>query len=341
MNRLKKRRKKKRMIQKLIVGTAALFCIGGLIACASVRKDRQEGVPATESELETVIPEDTQEIIETTENKETVPPYAAEFTEDTLTIQDEISSTNAILIDVEEKKVVAQKGALDIINPASMTKVLTILAAAEQLEDLDAPFQMPFEATDYSYVNDCSTAGFIADEQITVRDLFYGTILPSGAEAAMGLAIASSGSQEAFMERMNQKLEELGCGDSAHFTNCVGVYDENHHCSVYDMAMVMKAALENPWCREVMSTHSYRTSVTEQHPEGLVLVNRFFGRTAQSGMPGTLVCAKTGYVELSGSCAVSYGETPEGKGYICVTVGAESAAACATDHVNFYHLAMQ
>ena len=57
----------------------------------------------------------------------------------------------------------------------------------------------------------------------------YGTILPSGAEAAVGLSIYVAGSQEAFVEMMNGKLEELGLSGSAHFTNCVGVYDENHY----------------------------------------------------------------------------------------------------------------
>lgn len=111
-----------------------------------------------------------------------------------------------------------------------------------------------------------------------MRDLFYGTILPSGADAAVGLAMYVSGSQEAFVELMNEKLSELGLAGSAHMTNCVGIYDEEHYCTVYDMAMILEAALDNPLCREVLSAHTYNTSATAQHPEGLLLSNWFLRR---------------------------------------------------------------
>ena len=76
----------------------------------------------------------------------------------------------------------------------------------------------------------------MVDETVPVRELFYGTILSSGADAALGLATYVAGSQEAFVALMNEKLEELGIADTAHFTNCVGLYDEAHKCTVSDMA---------------------------------------------------------------------------------------------------------
>ena len=107
-----------------------------------------------------------------------------------------------------------------------MTKVLTILVAAEHISeaDLDDTFTMTQEITDYAYVNDCSTVGFLDGEKVPVRDLFYGTALHSGGDAAVGLATYVAGSQEAFVDMMNQKLEELGIADSTHFTNCVGAF---------------------------------------------------------------------------------------------------------------------
>ena len=132
-----------------------------------------------------------------------------------------------------------------------MTKLLTILVAAEHIseEQLDDTFTMTIDITDYSYVNDCSNVGFLVDEKVPVRDLFYGTILPSGGDAAVGLATYVAGSHEAFVDMMNEKLEELGISESAHFTNCVGLYDVNHYCTIYDMAIIMKAALQNELCR--------------------------------------------------------------------------------------------
>ena len=171
----------------------------------------------------------------------------------------EVLSTRALLIDWDTRSVVAQRGAGDRINPASMTKILTLLVAAEHVTDLDDTFTITREITDYSYSNDCSAVGFDDGETVTVRDLLYGTILPSGADAAAGLAFYVSGSLEGFVDLMNQKLEELGLSDTAHFTNCVGLYDENHYCTLYDMAEILGGAIDNELCREVLSAHTYTT----------------------------------------------------------------------------------
>lgn len=262
--------------------------------------------------------------------------YIYTSTENTLYLGDEIDSSNAIFIDMETGNILADKGAKQRIVPASMTKVLTLLVAAENIDNLDDTFQITSEITDYSFVNGCSNAGFEKEEVVTVRDLLYGTNLPSGADAALGLATYVAGSQEAFVEMMNKKLEELGLSETAHFTNCIGIYDENHYCTVYDMAVIMNAALNNDICREVMSAHTYNTSITEQHPEGILLSNWFLRRIEDKDTGGEVICGKTGYVNESGSCAVSYGTDEKGRSYICVTVNAKGKWKCIYDHVALY-----
>ena len=262
--------------------------------------------------------------------------YIYTSTESTLYLGDEIDSSNAIFIDMETGNILADKGAKQRIVPASMTKVLTLLVAAENIDNLDDTFQITSDITDYSFVNGCSNAGFEKEEVVTVRDLLYGTNLPSGADAALGLATYVSGSQEAFVELMNKKLEELGLSETAHFTNCIGIYDENHYCTVYDMAVIMNAALNNDICREVMSAHTYNTSITEQHPEGILLSNWFLRRIEDKDTGGEVICGKTGYVNESGSCAVSYGTDEKGRSYICVTVNANGKWKCIYDHVALY-----
>ena len=248
----------------------------------------------------------------------------------------EVMSTRALLVDWDTRTAVAQRGASDRINPASMTKILTLLVAAEHVEDLDDTFTITREITDYSYSNDCSAVGFDDGETVTVRDLMYGTILPSGADAAAGLAFYVSGSLEGFVDLMNQKLAELGLSDTAHFTNCVGLYDENHYCTLYDMAEILGAAIDNELCREVLSAHTYTTSATAQHPEGLLISNWFLRRIEDKDTHGTVVCAKTGYVVESGNCAASYSTSNSGKQYICVTADAHSSWRCIYDHVAVY-----
>ena len=266
--------------------------------------------------------------------------YYFEATAETMNIySEEVFSTNAILVDVNTDEIVAVKGAYDRISPASMTKVLTILVAAEEIEkaDLDDTFTMTLEITDYAYVNDCSYVGFQDGEVVTVRDLFYGTVLPSGGDAAVGLATYVAGSHEAFVDMMNAKLEELGLSDSAHFTNCVGLYDANHYCTVYDMAVIMDAAMENELCREILSAHTYTTTPTTQHPEGIEISNWFLRRIEDKDTGGLVVGAKTGYVVESGNCGVSYEEYADGTPYICVTVNAHSSWRCIYDHVEIYN----
>lgn len=248
----------------------------------------------------------------------------------------EVTSSYALLVDLDTRTAVAQRGASERINPASMTKILTLLVAAEHVTDLDDTFTITREITDYSYSNDCSAVGFDDGETVTVRDLMYGTILPSGADAAAGLAFYVSGSLEGFVELMNQKLEELGLSDTAHFTNCVGLYDENHYCTLYDMAEILAAAVDNELCREVLSAHIYTTSSTEQHPEGLEISNWFLRRIEDKDTHGTVLCAKTGYVVQSGSCAASYSISNNGKQYICVTADAHSSWRCIYDQVAIY-----
>lgn len=264
--------------------------------------------------------------------------YSATATENTIQLGDDIVSQHAIFIDLESGNILARKDANAIINPASMTKILTVLVAAEHITEaqLDDTFTMTLEITDYGYVNDCSSAGFLDGETVTVRDLFYGTILPSGADAAVGLATYVAGSQEAFVEMMNDKLKEMGLSETAHFTNCVGLYDKDHYCTVYDMAMIMEAAIANDISREALTAHTYTTSATEQHPEGIILSNWFLRRIEDKDTGGEVICAKTGYVVQSGNCAASYGRDNGGKEYICVTAAATSNWKCIYDHVAIY-----
>ena len=258
-------------------------------------------------------------------------------TDKTMLPGDDIVSNYVIFIDVDTGNILMRRNATERMNPASMTKVLTLLVAVEHIDNLDDTFTITGDITDYCFVHDCSVAGFEKGDTVTVRDLLYGTILPSGADAALGLATYVAGSEEAFVKMMNEKLEELGLSGSAHFTNCVGLYDENHYCSVYDMAVIMENAITNETCRNVLSAHTYQTSPTQREPEGLIISNWFLRRIEDKDTGGEVLCGKTGYVNQSGNCAVSYGIDKAGKKYICVTAKCELGGwKCIGDHVRMY-----
>lgn len=272
--------------------------------------------------------------------------FRAERTAETTGFSDKVISEYGVLIDVEEKSVLASQNERTRISPASMTKILTVLTAADALginEDnwetnpvLDDKFTITIQITDYSFVNDCSNVGFEVGEEVTVRDLFYGTILPSGADAAVGLACYVSGSQEEFVNLMNQKLEELDMADSSHMMNCVGLYHEEHYSTVTDIAVILKTAADNPFCREVLSAHIHTTEATKEHPEGMILSNWFLRRIEDKDTHGEVICAKTGFVVQSKNCAASLARDVNGKEYICVTAGSTSSWRCIYDHVEMY-----
>ena len=249
-----------------------------------------------------------------------------------------MQSTYAILVDMTDGSVVAQKDGFTRINPASMTKILTVLVAAEHLseDDLDATVTIELDDTDYAYVHDLSAVNWDAGESATVRDLFYGTILPSGADAAHALAKYVAGDEETFVEMMNEKLDELGLSQTTHFTNCVGSYDANHYSTCADISMILKAALENDFVYEVLKTHIYTTTLTPQHPEGITISNWFLRRIEDKDTHGEVIGAKTGYVNQSGSCASSYMISNSGHPYICTTADAHSSWRCIYDHVDIY-----
>ena len=248
----------------------------------------------------------------------------------------DVLSKHAILVDLENGRIVAQKDADVTIYPASMTKILTILVAAERIQNYEELCTIPRESVEYCLKNGCSAAGFVTGETLPVKDLFYGTILPSGGEAAVALAMYTAGSHEAFVELMNQKLEELHMSETAHMTNCVGVFDEAHYCTMRNMAMILKAAEENDFCREVLRTRVYYTTKTEQNPEGIILSNWFLRRIEDKDCHGTVTGAKTGFVNQSGDCAASYLVSVSGKPYICVTADTYNSWRCIYDHVAMY-----
>lgn len=250
-------------------------------------------------------------------------------------------SKYAIVVDLDHGEILGRKDERTRINPASMTKILTILVAAEHadLSRLDTDtFPVDADLAVYSYVNDFSSVGWVEGDAPTIRDLFYGCILPSGADAAVGLAEYVSGSQDAFVGLMNEKLEELGIAKTTHFTNCVGLYDKNHYSTCYDMAVILKAALENTFCREVLAAHTYTTKPAQEAPEGFILSNWFLRRIEDKETHGEVRCAKTGFVKESGCCAASYQLSDSGEHTLVVTADTYSVWKCIYDHVALYAL---
>ena len=268
---------------------------------------------------------------------QTLPVYAyASETEKTQQLDLQMYSTNAILIDLETNTVLAEKNADEIIYPASMTKIMTALIACEMITDWDATYTMAQDVIDTYFLADATMAGFLAGEEVTMRDLVYGAVLPSGAEATYALADVIAGSEEEFAELMNEKAAEFGL-EHTHFVDASGLHDDEHYTTVRDMAIILQAALNHELCREVLSTARYTARSTAQNPEGVEMVNKFLVRAESQELSGAaIVAAKTGYTAEAMNCCASYGLTPDGRACICVTAGAWTSWYALYDHIAMY-----
>ena len=231
----------------------------------------------------------------------------ASYTPDSRTIgKNDISSDYAILIDLESNTVLASKKGDEKMYPASMTKMMTLIVAAEHAENLDDTFEMTTAITDPLFLENASVAGFLNGEQVTLRDLMYGLILPSGADCAVALALYTAGSEAAFADMMNEKVAELGLKNT-HFMNPTGLHDENQYSTCHEIALILEYALRDDFMRTVLSTYKYTTEKTPQHPDGITLYSTMQSRMYGNEAPGMFILGgKTGYTTEAGTCLASY-----------------------------------
>lgn len=307
----------------------------------------EPNVPEAEPEADTLPESGTEPVQDSPEESEPEETPAQEdpgektytpasVTDATKTLDLELYSENALLIDLESNIVLVQKNADARIYPASMTKVMTVLVAAEHIENWDETFTMTQSIIDPLFLADASMAGFVHGEEVSMTELLYGAVLPSGAEATQALAIVTAGSEEAFAALMNEKAQALGLKDT-HFVDASGLHDENHYTTLSDMAIIMQAALDNPHCREVLTSVNHTSPATTQNPEGVAMTNRFLYRIRpqQTGNVD-IQAAKTGYMAQAMNCCVSYGIMENGRAAICVTAHAWTGDYCIADHLALY-----
>lgn len=258
------------------------------------------------------------------------------FLRTAMTLKPEVNANFAILVDADAGLVVAEKNGSAKMYPASMTKVMTLLVACEHITDLNEKLEITQDIVDYVKKEGASNCGFKAGEQVTMQDLLYGLILPSGADAALALVRRIAGSEEQFVTLMNQKAQQLGISATTHFTNCTGLYNDNHYSTAEDMAIIMRAASQNSVAATILTTRSYTTQANNKRSTGLSFSNLFLKRIDTQTTGGQVNFAKTGYVAKAGNCAVSYFTAASGRHYICVTGKTSGAWNVVSAHAALY-----
>lgn len=237
-------------------------------------------------------------------------------------VTDKLHSPNAILICLDDHTILMQKKGDQKIYPASLTKIMTETIAIENLPDLQKKITLPAPMFQELYKANASMAGFVPNEKVKAADLLYGVMLPSGAECCIGLADHIAGSEQGFVEKMNQKAEQLGMKNT-HFTNCTGLHDKNHYTTVKDLSVLLCYALQNETFRDVFTSSRYSTSPTNKHPEGVTFQSTMFKSIENPVIGGgKILGGKTGFTDEAGLCLASLAESNHKK-YVLVTAGAK------------------
>jgi serine-type D-Ala-D-Ala carboxypeptidase (penicillin-binding protein 5/6) len=142
------------------------------------------------------------------------------------------------------------------IPPASLTKLMTAAIATDRGE-MDMMITSNVDGMQMYEESGSTIMGLVPGMELSLRDLLYGLMLPSGNDAAIAIAEGISGSEAAFVTAMNAKAQSLALRDT-HFTNPHGLFEEGLHSSAYDMGMLARYVMQNADLREIVATVSWQ-----------------------------------------------------------------------------------
>ncbi len=219
-----------------------------------------------------------------------------------------IMAEGGIVMDFNSGAVIFGQNIHQASPPASITKLLTALVVLEN-SSLDETVTFSYDAINNVEAGSGNKLSLETGDQLSVEDCLYAMLLVSSNQAANALAEHVGGSREGFVEMMNQKIEELGCGES-HFANPSGLNDEDQYVSPYDMALIAKAAFSNETLLTIDSAKTYTIPATINNPDGLTI--QMEHRLLVTEDPSSqfycegAVAGKTGYTSLAGNTLVTY-----------------------------------
>ena len=216
-----------------------------------------------------------------------------------------IESASAVVMDMDTGTFLYSKNAQAKQYPASTTKIMTTLLLVENC-DLDDT--ITFSEIVYNVEEGSSHLGIKPGEKMTLRDAAYGIMLESANDIANGVAEYMGGSLSGFADMMNERAAELGCVNT-HFSNPHGLYSEDHYTCAYDMALIARAAYENPVFREIVGTTYYEIPETNETDEIRYLMNHHkMMQSDEEYYRDWCTGGKTGYTEACLNTLVTFGE---------------------------------
>ena len=216
----------------------------------------------------------------------------------------DITGFSAIVMDIDTGAILYQLDPHRKAEPASTTKLMTAILAVDNLSLGDTITVS--ESVNANLIEDAVSIWLSPGEQLTGQDLLYALLLPSANDAANALGAAVSGTLSEFVKLMNETAASLGCTDT-HFNNTNGLPDPDHYTSVYDMALIARAAYGRTKIKDIVNTWTYTIPATDYHDaRELWSTNEML--YPESGLYYEYcVGGKTGYTEEAGYTNVSFG----------------------------------
>ncbi len=231
-----------------------------------------------------------------------------------------VGAESAILMEATTGTILYAKNIDEKLYPASTTKILTCLIAAEQAE-MNEVVTFSNDAV-FSIESGSSNMGMDVGEQITMEQALYGVLVGSANEAANAVAEHIGGSVSSFSEIMNQKAKDLGCKNS-NFVNPNGLYSEDHYTTAYDLATIARHFFTNDLLCKMSSTSTYEIPPTASQPDDIIIHSKNKLLPDREYTYDYLVGSKTGFTSEARQTLVSCAKK-DGLTLICVIMKEES-----------------
>lgn len=214
-----------------------------------------------------------------------------------------IEATAAVLMDVQTGTILYSKNADEILYPASITKIMTLLLGAENLNPKD-PLIMSQSA---AYGIEVGSSSIWADtnEEFTIEQALMAVALESANEMSLAIAEEVSGSSKKFVELMNERAADLGCTNT-HFNNPNGLPDETHYTTAGDMAKIAAYAWQNLEYRSYVTEDYYEIPPTNVQPETRYMLNHHKMMEGRDYAYQGVLGGKTGYTTVAGNTLITY-----------------------------------
>lgn len=227
-----------------------------------------------------------------------------------------ISSESAILYNLDSGEVLYEKNSDEVRQIASLTKIMTALVTIENVDNLDK--QVILTKEDFAGLIEANAvqAGFTNGEVVTYKDLLFALLLPSGADAAKAIARNVGGSEENFINKMNEKAKELNLKNTK-FSTVIGLDDKNNYSTAKEVSIIFKEALKNKTFKEIITTKEYQTSDGKLTFKSTIQSN---AKRYEIDIPYVLG-GKTGTTNGAGLCLTTIAKAND-VNYMLVTLGA-------------------